>query len=43
MGEEPKIYDSRNFNELGNWDEDLYQRAIYDSRNFNELGNLNGK
>ena len=33
------IYDSRNFNELGNRLCLGYYDPIYDSRNFNELGN----
>ena len=35
-----KIYDSRNFNELGNQAPHRFPSAIYDSRNFNELGNF---
>ena len=34
-----KIYDSRNFNELGNDETQTCGDYIYDSRNFNELGN----
>ena len=33
------IYDSRNFNELGNHLPNWKYEYIYDSRNFNELGN----
>ena len=33
------IYDSRNFNELGNYAVYIMRPFIYDSRNFNELGN----
>ena len=33
------IYDSRNFNELGNDFPGGEKKPIYDSRNFNELGN----
>jgi len=33
------IYDSRNFNELGNKSPCNLLNNIYDSRNFNELGN----
>ena len=36
---ENNIYDSRNFNELGNSRLEEAVRQIYDSRNFNELGN----
>ena|GEM_PF-1353575 len=34
------IYDSRNFNELGNTLKRCLLNYIYDSRNFNELGNV---
>ena len=34
-----RIYDSRNFNELGNNMRQTRTAPIYDSRNFNELGN----